>query len=340
LHFVMTFVQKFLILSPLIFLLTIPIKSESQSVIPYNLSLEQAIEIAQSNNPGIHSVRNDENIADWAVKSAYASLIPNATTSGGASWQGSGEQQFGSLTAGQLGFANQPSYLFSTYNVGLNYNISGAALMAPGQAKANRDATRAQVEQAETTLIQEVTQSYIEILRQTAQSLVSDQQLDRAQFNLELVRARFEVGTATAVDVAQAEVALGRAEVSVLQTENNLSNARIRLLQRMGVRLDSDFAPTTTFTLSAPAWNPEELYDLGIQQNPNLKSLRANRSSADYTVKMAKSTYFPTVSLRAGLSGFTRQASNVDFSINSAEAQAAASSQNCLQTNILYSRLS
>ena len=336
----MTFVQKFLIRSPLIFLLTIPIKSESQSVIPYNLSLEQAIEIAQSNNPGIHSVRNDENIADWAVKSAYASLIPNATTSGGASWQGSGEQQFGSLTAGQLGFANQPSYLFSTYNVGLNYNISGAALMAPGQAKANRDATRAQVEQAETTLIQEVTQSYIEILRQTAQSLVSDQQLDRAQFNLELVRARFEVGTATAVDVAQAEVALGRAEVSVLQTENNLSNARIRLLQRMGVRLDSDFAPTTTFTLSAPAWNPEELYDLGIQQNPNLKSLRANRSSADYTVKMAKSTYFPTVSLRAGLSGFTRQASNVDFSINSAEAQAAASSQNCLQTNILYSRLS
>ena len=47
----MTFVQKFLILSPLIFLLTIPIKSESQSVIPYNLSLEQAIEIAQSLYP-------------------------------------------------------------------------------------------------------------------------------------------------------------------------------------------------------------------------------------------------------------------------------------------------
>ena len=55
---------------------------------------------------------------------------------------------------------------------------------------------------------------------------------------------------------------------------------------------------------------------------------------------MAKSTYFPTVSMRAGLSGFTRQASNVDFAIGSAEAQAASATQSCLQTNILYARLS
>ena len=334
----MKFFQKSLIFC--LFICVIPVQSESQTQVPYNLSLAQAIEIAQNNNPAIHSVRNDENIADWAVKSAYGSLIPNATTSGGASWQGSGEQQFGSLTAGQLGFANQPSYLFSSYSVGLNYNISGAALMAPGQAKANREATRAQVAQAETTLVLEVTQSYIEVLRQIEQSRVSEQQLDRARFNLELARARFEVGTATAVDVAQAEVALGRAEVSVLQVENSLSNARIRLLQKMGVALDNDFITTTQFSLSIPNWNSEELYDLGIQQNPNLQSLRATRSSASYTVKMAKSTYFPTVSMRAGLSGFTRQASNVDFAIGSAEAQAASATQSCLQTNILYARLS
>ena len=117
--------------------------------------------------------------------------------------------------------------------------------MAPGQAKANREATRAQVAQAETTLVLEVTQSYIEVLRQIEQSRVSEQQLDRAQFNLELAQARFEVGTATAVDVAQAEVALGRAEVSVLQVDNSLSNARIRLLQKMGVALDNDFTTTT-----------------------------------------------------------------------------------------------
>ncbi len=330
--------QKSLLLGFVIF--TIPMQSKSQTQVPYNLSLEQAIQIAQQNNPAIHSIRNNENIADWAVRDAYGSLIPSATTSGSASWQGSGEQQFGSLTAGQLGFANQPSYLFSSYNVGLNYQISGAGLMAPGQAKANREATRAQVAEAETTLILEVTQSYIEVLRQIAQSKVSEQQLDRARFNLELVRARFEVGTATAVDVAQAEVAMGRAEVSVLQVENNLSNARIRLLQRMGVRLDNDFSTTTQFSLSIPEWNPEELYDLGIQQNPNLQSLRATRSSANYTVKMAKSTYFPTVSMFAGVSGFTRQASNVDFAIGGAEAQAASATQSCLQTNILYSRLS
>ncbi len=333
-----TLIDKLLLYS--LFIVLVPVELEAQAQVPYNLSLEQAIEIAQNNNPAIHSIRNDQNIADWAVRSAYGSLIPNATTSGGASWQGSGEQQFGSLTAGQLGFANQPSYLFSNYSVGLNYQISGAALMAPGQAKANREAIRAQVQAAETTLILEVTQNYIEILRQMEQTRVSEQQLDRAQFNLALVQARFEVGTATAVDVAQAEVALGRAEVSVLQVENSLSNARIRLLQKMGVRLDNPFYTITQFSLSAPTWNSEDLYSLGVQQNPNLKSLRANRSSANYTVKMAKSTYFPTISMRAGISGFTSQASNVGFAYNQAESQANSATQNCLNNNMLYSRLS
>lgn len=334
----MKLIDKLLLVGLLIVLVSDELESQVQ--VPYDLSLEQAIEIAQNNNPAIHSIRNDQNVADWAVRSAYGSLIPTATTSGGATWQGSGEQQFGSLTAGQLGFANQPSYLFSNYSVGLNYQISGAALMAPGQAKANREAIRAQVQAAETTLILEVTQSYIEILRQTEQTRVSEQQLDRAQFNVNLVQARFEVGTATAVDVAQAEVALGRAEVSVLQVENNLSNARIRLLQKMGVRLDNAFYTITKFSLSPPTWDSEELYGLGVQQNPDLKSLRANRSSANYTVKMAKSTYFPTVSLRAGISGFTRQASNVDFAFNQAESQANSANQSCLNTNMLYSRLS
>jgi len=335
---VMTIINKWRLLALLIVLF--PSESESQTQIPSALSLEQAVEIAQNNNPNIQSIRNDQNIADWEVRSAYGSLIPTATTSGGASWQGSGEQQFGSLTAGQLGFSNQPSYLFSNYNVGLNYQISGAAFMAPGQAKANREATKAQVKQAETSLILDVTQGYIEILRQIEQTRVSEQQLERAQFNLELARAQLEVGTATAVDVAQAEVALGRAEISVLQVENNFSNARIRLLQKMGVGLNNVFNTTTTFSLSAPTWNPEELYALGVQQNPNLQSLRASRSSANYTVKMAKSTYFPTISMRAGISGFTRQASNIGFSLDQAASQAASATQSCTNTNILYSRLS
>ena len=54
---------------------------------------------------------------------------------------------------------------------------------------------------------------------------------------------------------------------------------------------------------------------------------------------MAKSAYFPSLSLRATTSGFTRQASSSDLNIQQAELQAQGSIQNCLVTNDLYSRL-
>ena len=320
-------------------LLFFPPGTAAQDFVPVSLSLEEAIDIARQNNPGLQAVRNDEDVANWNVRSAYGGLFPSASANGGISWQGAGEQTFGSLTFEQLGFANQPSFLFSNYNLGLEYQINGRTLLAPGQAKADRVAIQAQFADAEANLIFQVTQGYIAVLREAEQLRASEQQRERASFNLRLAAAQLAVGSATGVDVAQAEVAVGRAEVTVLQTSNALETARIRLLQQMGVDLDSPFVPTTPFELSEPLWNREELYQMGLDYNPNLRSLRASRSSSSYEVKMAKSSYLPSLSLRANTSGFTRQASSTAISIQQAEFQAQGSIQNCLFFNDLFSRL-
>ena len=311
----------------------------AQEIVPVTLTLDEAIEIARSNNPGFRATRNDEEVADWAVRTAYGALVPSASTNFALSWQGAGEQVFGSLTAEQLGFANQPSFLFSRYGLSIDYTVDGSRLLAPGQARADRRSVRAQVSAAEARLVSEVTQGYIDVLRQTEEVRVSDQQRERARFNLRLAEAQLQVGTATAVDVAQAEVALGRAEVTVLQTTNALETARIVLLQRMGVDLESPFVPTTPFVLSEPSWSVEELYGLAVESNPTLRSLRASRSAGDYGIRMAKSTYLPTLRLSAGLSGFTRRASSTDFEVRQAEARAQGSVDSCLFTNDLLGRL-
>lgn len=317
----------------------VPRTAPAQGVAPITLTLEQVLDIAHRNNPNLQATRNDETLADWEVRSAYGALLPSATTSAGLSWQGAGEQVFGSLTAEQLGFANQPSFAFSNYSLNLGYQIDGRTLMAPGQAKANRVAARAQITGAEAALVFEVTQGYIEVLRQIEEVRVSEQQRERAQFNLRLAQAQLEVGTATTVDVAQAEVAVGRAEVTVLQAANRLETARIRLLQKMGAELDTSFTPTTPFRLAEPTWDRLELYELGLESNPNLRALRASRSSSSYGVRMAKSTYLPSFSLSAGISGFTRQASDTQFQMQRAQGQALGAVQNCLFMNDLYSRL-
>jgi len=311
----------------------------AQDVADISLSLEEAIVIARQNNPSFQATRNDEVNADWDVKSAYGALLPSATSSGGISWQGPGEQRFGSITAQELGFANQPSFWTSRYSLGLNYSISGSTLLAPGQAKARRRATRAQVANAGATLVFQVTQQYIAVLRQAEQVKVSQQQLERTAFNLRLAQAQYEVGTASAVEVAQAEVGAGRAEVTVLLDQNQHETARIRLLQLMGVDLDLPVVLTTPFRLTEPLWNQDELYELGLDGNPNLRALRENHRASEFGVKIAKSAYLPSLSVTTSLSGFSQQATSTNSRVFSAEAQSIASINNCLFQNDLFSRL-
>jgi outer membrane protein len=311
----------------------------AQEVVPVTLSLEEAIEIARQNNPGFQQTKNDEGVADWNVRSAYGALVPSATIGGGISWQGSGEQRFGSLTAEQLGFGNQPSFWSSNYSLTLRYQLDGNTLLAPGQARANRTATRARTLNADASLVSQVTQLYIDVLRQSDQVTVSEQQLERSRFNHRLAAAQVEVGSASAIDEAQAAVALSRSEVTLIQTRNLLLTANVRLMQTLGVDVHREVQLTTPFILDEPRWEEDELFERGLEHSPNLRSLRASRDASSYGLKIAKSTYLPSLSFSAGLSGFSQQATSTEFQIRQAEASAQGAVQNCLFTNDLFSRL-
>ena len=309
-------------------------------VVPAQLTLDEAIRIARLGNPGFQSVRNDTRVADWSVRSAYGDLLPFANLSSSLSWQGKGEQQFGSLTTSQLGFGDEPSYYFSSYNAGLNYSIAAESLFRPGREKAARNATVATIDQAEANLVRDVTILYMDVLRQQEGYLLAQQELERARFNLRLAEGQLEVGTATPRDVRQAEVSVGRAEVTLLQSEFAVSNARLALLVIMGAELQQEFTVASTFEVREPDWSEEELIAMALERNPGLIAERANQTVADSDVKMAQSSYYPSLSLSAGLSGFTREASTVESMIGQARAGVAGQRAQCNLLNEVYGRLS
>lgn len=311
----------------------------AQEAVPARLSLEEALEIARGNNPTFLQARNDERLADWDVRQAYGALLPSASASTGVTWQGAGEQRFGSLTLGDLGFTDQPSYYFSNYNIGLNYSLDWATILGPSRSKADREVTRAQIDLAGATLVSEVTNAYVEVLRQRDALQVAEAQLENARFNLRLAEGQLAVGSVTPIDVGQAEVQVGRAEVTALQTRNALDTARMRLLQQLGVPVDQGFEAATPFELTEPSWELEELRALALEQNPTLQVRRSASESADLAVSSARSSYLPTLSLQTGWSGFTRQASSVESQIAQAQAQVAQRIAQCVGTNELYSRL-
>ena len=316
-----------------------PPPTAGQESVGATLTLPEALSVALRNNPGVRLVRNDVTVADWNVASAYGALLPSASLSSSVSWQGAGEQRFGSITADQLGFGDQPSFLFSSYNAGVNFSLSGRSLMAPGQASRNREATRAQVRTAEATLRLNVTKAYLEVLRQLEGRTLAEQELSRAELNLRLARGRQEVGSGSAIDVQQAEVGVGRAEITLLQSRTGVRNARVRLLQNLGVDLYAEPSLTTSFAVTEPLWTVDELYEMALSRNPNLEALRAGEQAARYGVRMAWSSYLPSVSLSAGFSGFTRQASSTAGQEAAAIAAGNAAVAQCMFLNDLISRL-
>ena len=311
----------------------------AQERLPAALTLEDALQAALRNNPGVQAARNDLQVADWNLNSAYGSWLPSASLSSSVSWQGAGEQRFGSITADQLGFQDQPSFLFSSYNAGVNFSMDGRTLMAPGQARRTRDATRAQIHTAEALLRLNVTKAYLEVLRQGQGLTLAEQELERAQINLRLAQGRQDVGSGNAIDVRQAEVNVGRAQVTLIQARTGVQTSRIRLLQQIGLDLDAQPTLETGFSVTEPAWTAEGLYQVAIEGNPDLQALRAQEEASRYGVSIARSSYFPSVSLSAGWSGFTRQASSTAGQEAQAVAAGVARVQQCQFLNDLVLRL-
>jgi len=314
-------------------------RSAAQTV-PARLSLDEALEIARENNPNFLLTRNDASLADWNVREAWGQLMPSASISGGVNWQGSGETQLpGSLTLGDLGFSDQPSYYGSNYSIGLSYSLSWASLLGPRQSKVDRRTTLASIDGAEANLVSQVTSAYVDLLRQEDALRIVRLQLENSEFNLRLAQGQLEVGQVSPIDVGQAEVQVGRNEVAVLQAENRVTTSRMRFLQLLGLPIEQDFETTTDFELSEPTWDLPTLSAMALGDNPELVARRTAAESADVGVSRAWSSYLPSLSLSTGWSGFTREASSTDFQVAQAQAGVASQIANCVRTNDLYSRL-
>jgi outer membrane protein TolC len=150
------------------------------------LTLAEALSTARANSPAYRQVLNDAGPARWGVRNAYGALLPQADVSLGFGYTGSGRSSFGGTTFSQT----SPSYN-SSYGIGLQMQLSGRTLSAPGQMKALARATDADIGSAGVQLKQAITTQYLQTLQASAQVDVARQQVTRNEDFLKLAQARY-----------------------------------------------------------------------------------------------------------------------------------------------------
>ncbi len=309
----------------------------AQQAAPATLSLADAIAIARDHNPIYRQTLNNRGPAAWANRNAFASLlIPQASLSGSLGYSGTGSQRF--LTSN---FSQSYSTVSSSYSIGLDWALSGATLSQPGLRKAELSAADADIDGARANLESAVTQQYLTVLQARDNVAVAEQLVARDEEFLKLAQARYAVGQATLIDVRQAQVARGQAQVTLLRARTTQRVEKLRLFEQMGIS-----APTATdsvqltdsFVVQAPAWEMQALLTMAEAQNPALQALRARERSAAWGVRAAAANWGPTLSLSAGWSGFTQAfAKNTDLNQVILGQQFASGSQYtaCQESNTI-----
>jgi outer membrane protein len=292
-----------------------------------SLSLSEALQQARNNNPAYRQQLNNAATARWDVRNAYGQLLPSASVSAGMDYTGSGQANFGQ------GFTRQTSAIMgSNYSAGLNWQIDGGRLMAPAQSKANQRATEADITNQENVLKFNITQQYLSVLQATAQVAVARQQVVRNQNFLDLANAKYRVGQGTLIEVLQAEVQKAQSDVALLRSLQTESEAKIELFRQIGVAPPvpiEEIGLSDSFPVQEPTFELDSLVQQARAQNPSLKAVDARRNAASVGVSQAKSAYLPSLSLRAGWSGFTQEQTDKTLLVQQALGSAQGSAAGC-----------
>jgi len=297
------------------------------------LTLTDALTLARRNNPTFQNATNARRTASAALRAANGAFLPSANTSFTTGFR-EGRQTF--FQGQSFGAANDQ--LSSDVGANASMNLSLATVNDRRAARANVEATEAEITAAELRVRADVTTQYVAALQAQARAVLQDTLLTTTNAQLQLARARFQVGSGTQLDVQRAEVADGQQRVASLNARNTAAVEIVRLFQQIGI----DPVPGATLDANIPAppaIDIAAIMEQARRSNPQIEALRFREDAARRSIASARSSYFPSLSLQAGVSAFTNRVTDVDQLIRSGQTGAVNQRNSCVSTQEVRARL-
>lgn len=212
-------------------------------------------------------------------------------------------------------FSNYPSpqqgQTANSYNS--NYNINANWTIWEGNVRKYR------VESAKLLKIQQqlygddvVKNLQLGILQAYLNILYSAEAVDIAQKSLEVSSAQaartkrlMETGKTSKVDYAQIESQKAQDEYNLVQAKSSYASSKVTLKNLLNLDLEYDLnVEEVNFSdslVTSPLPAKTEVYEIAMKWLPQFKSNELNKSIYDYNIKIARSTYYPSISLNGGL---------------------------------------
>ncbi len=307
-------------------LLAIPAAAQARE----SLTLAEALDIAQKNNPTYLQSISGRTRAAAGVRAAYGQLLPSADASFGTSFREGRPQYFGGVA-----FGATSNIISSNWNLSANARLSVNTINSIRRANAALDAADADVEASKYQLSNGVTAQFLLALQTQARAHLQDTLVVQQRLQLELAQARAGVGSGTSLDLKRAEVSLGTQQVAALRARNTAAVARLQLFEQLGVPMPGAVVLTADLAVGEPTSTVADLLAMATQVNPALRATRARERVADAGLRSARGEYTPSLSFGASVGGVAQKQSDVAPAILQAQNQALSGQRSCLTTDSL-----
>lgn len=266
-------------------------------------SLQKCIEYAGQNNLSMKQAEYSVKNAELLEKQARLSRMPGLAASIGAG------MQFGrTIDPTTNDFDNQTI----SYN---NYGINASLLLFDGgrinnTIKQNQILTEASKLDAETIFNNQalfIANAYLNILMADEQLENAKKRLAISEKQLEQTDKLIEAGTLPRNDRLEVVAQMARDEQTIVQSQNLVENGYLNLRQLLELSPEEDLKIEKPNFVIPTDVNPDDLsyeiiYSKALGTQPQVKADELRLKSADVGIDLAKSGFYPTVSIFGGIS--------------------------------------
>ncbi|MBS4043239.1 MAG: TolC family protein [Chitinophagaceae bacterium] len=265
-------------------------------------SLEACVQYAIQNNVSVKQADVAARLSQLDVDRAIYLTHPNVS--------------FNTNVGGLFGRSVDPTtnQFVSSQLVNNNYNVNaGIQLYNWGSLKLNKEiatfnakASLIDIERITNDVSLNIATFYLQVLSAKQQLKISSIQIDQTQSQLNFTRLRVNAGSLPELNAAELEAQLARDSASYISSNANYALALIQLKAAINLDMASDFEVETPPVESIKleplmSLEPESLYKFAVANQPLQRANELRLKSSLQSIQFAKTAFYPTISLYAGL---------------------------------------
>lgn len=261
-------------------------------------TLDSLVYLGMNNNLDLAQAMKRLEMARYAIKEAKSGYYPDISV--GIGWDRAGSSAF---TTSKNGGAVTESYFSLGANMSWEIDLFGRVTANVREQKEAYKASREDYDWMCVTICAEIASDYMALRTLQQELIVTEEHIRNQKDVLDITQARFDVGLASMLDVAQAKTVYYSTEASICTLETQIATT----INAIAV-LTGCYPSEMHKMLDTPAPQPDADWTLDIDVSPENLRNRPDVKEAEYTVEqmgaalgLARKDWLPSLSLTASV---------------------------------------